>query len=188
MHLTSQSPMALWIPRLSPARMEVASLWCVNQVLLQQTRPGPCSVHNQAPGWTNQDVIVCISNPPHHHMSGYALFTSPLLIFKGAIIFYREGGPSVCGEDQNFWGWSKGGTSFFSVGQRGGDRIFWGSKRGGTKKFFSNFVLRLWHNSFLNTLLKKKISRLQRNPSLYTIPHAIKHIHIKSDFSGPSTL
>ncbi len=35
---------------------------------------------------------------------------------KGAIVFYREGEPSVCwgGGDQNFLGWSKGGGELAS--------------------------------------------------------------------------
>ncbi len=45
---------------------------------------------------------------------------------QGAIIFYREGGASVCGGggDQNFLGWSKGGHQFFFSGKKGGTKIF----------------------------------------------------------------
>ncbi len=73
--------------------------------------------------------------------------------------------------DQNFLGWSKGGTSFFSVGQRGRPEFFQG-QRGVDQNFFSNFFLRLQRNFFLNTLYKN-FSRLRCNLSLY---HTTCHI------------
>ena len=57
--------------------------------------------------------------------------------FKGAIIFYREGG-HLWG-DHIFWGWSKGGTNFFSVGL-GGDQNFLRVKEGGLKCFLNFFL------------------------------------------------
>ncbi len=56
---------------------------------------------------------------------------------KGAIIFYQEGGLSVCGGGgpRIFWGGQRGDQYFFS-GPKGETRISWGSKRG-DQNFFS---------------------------------------------------
>ncbi len=57
-------------------------------------------------------------------------------IAKGAIIFYREGGPSVCGGGANiFWGGLRGGAKIFSRGQKGVPNFFQGVKGG--PEFFS---------------------------------------------------
>ncbi len=58
---------------------------------------------------------------------------------KGAIIFYQEEGPSVCGGGPEFFGVAKGGTRIFSVGPRG-DQNFFEGHRGGDQNFFSNFL------------------------------------------------
>ncbi len=53
---------------------------------------------------------------------------------KGAIIFYLEGWPSVCGGGQNILGWSEGGQIFFK-GPKGGPKFFERPK--GVPIFFS---------------------------------------------------
>ena len=69
---------------------------------------------------------------------------------KGAIIFYWEGRPSVCG-----------GTRIFGV-VKGGGPIFFSEPMGGGPEFF----MRLRRNSFRNTLFKI-FPRFRRNLSLY---------------------
>ena len=58
---------------------------------------------------------------------------------KGGIIFYRVGGASVCGGDQNFLGWSNRGTSFFQWSKGGGDQNFLRVKEEGPKFFLQFF-------------------------------------------------
>ena len=77
----------------------------------------------------------------------------------------RGGRLFVGGGDQNFLGWSKGGTKIFSVGQRGGPEFFEG-QRGGDQIFFSKIFSRLRRSTFL-TITFKNFSRLRRNLSFY---------------------
>ncbi len=50
--------------------------------------------------------------------------------------FFTRRGASVCGGDQNFFGWSEGGGQFFT-GSKGGTRTFpLGQMGGGGPEFF----------------------------------------------------
>ncbi len=78
---------------------------------------------------TVKTLIGCLSK--NHPFGGTwsvsVCIGSCLDMFRGAIIFYREGGLSVCGGGgaRNFLGWSKGsGPVFFSGPKGGGTRIF----------------------------------------------------------------
>ncbi len=72
-------------------------------------------------------VILEFSDPPTDLLVPPPVVTGHSLIIgqnKGAIIYYREGGPSVVVGGPNFFGVVKGGDQNFFSGSKGGTRIF----------------------------------------------------------------
>ncbi len=81
------------------------------------------------------------------------------------ISFFTGSGASICGEDQNFGGVSKGGPVFFSVCQRGILAFFEGHRGGleffskmgtldfcafGAISYQDNYSMDIFHNNYSN--------------------------------------
>ncbi len=73
---------------------------------------------------------------------------------KGAMIFTRRGGLSVCGGDQNFLGGQRG--SFFFTGSKGGQNFFAHSKGGNRKNWQSAITKSALRSSPLELIAPRK--------------------------------
>ncbi len=133
----------------------------------------------KSPGQCKHLLMIQSQDEVHHWYAGFHCGKSTQLQYlihtqlREQSFFTGSGGCLFVGRP-DFLGWSKGGTSFFFSGPKGGPEFFEGQRGGGDQNFFSNFFWAPLAQFLLGYIIQIFFRPLAQSFSLpYFMPHKI---------------